>query len=141
MKFGFIQNCKWILGFFSNSHFNYLYAFPTYLASSVQKQCSFKIPYFKKIYKENGFKLYYKVIFLELEKAIKCVLLWNTSDKELGGFKLELTRKALLWRLPLTALQSSMQADKGVERTIVLPSCNVHEPQEWPEWQGVQKVQ
>lgn len=100
-----------------------------------------KYPILKKIYKENGFKLYYKVIFLELEKAIKCVLLWNTSDKELGGFKLELMRKTLLWRLPLTALQSSMQADKGVERTIVLPSCNVHEPQEWPEWQGVQKVQ
>lgn len=41
----------------------------------------------------------------------------------------------------LTALQESTQVDKGVERTIVLPSCNVHEPQEWPEWQGVQKVQ
>lgn len=45
------------------------------MASSVQKQCSFKILYLKKIYKENGFKLYYTVIFLELEKAVKCILL------------------------------------------------------------------
>lgn len=64
-----------------------------------------KYPIFKEFYKENGFKLYYKIIFLELEKAIKCLLLCITSDKELGGFTLELTRKALPWRLALIALE------------------------------------
>lgn len=50
------------------------------------------------------------------------------------GSELDLTRKPSPWEPAFIVLEGSMHAPMGGKQSIVLPSCDAYEAQQWTEW-------
>ena len=63
----------------------------------------------------------------------------HTLGTRHGGIKLVLTWKTPVRGLPFTVSEDAMQASKGENISIFLPSCDTYEPKQWPAWQNILK--